>query len=80
MTDAEGRATGVACLRCRREMTSLGSPSFRIGGTGGPLHLLLGAWAEVGESTVEFEVLACVSCGHVELQLPEQVRERLAKR
>jgi hypothetical protein len=71
--------TGLACLRCRGELVSLGSPSFRIGGSGGAAHLLFGNWAELGESTVELQVLACDSCGHVELFLPEKDRERLAQ-
>jgi hypothetical protein len=73
------RLTGLACLRCKRELVSLGSPNFRIGGTGGAAHLLFGNWAELGESTVQFDVLACDSCGHVELRLPEKDRERLAE-
>jgi hypothetical protein len=73
------RLTGLACLRCKRELVSLGSPNFRIGGTGGAAHLLFGNWAELGESTVQFDVLACDSCGHVELHLPEKDRERLAE-
>jgi hypothetical protein len=74
------KLTGLACLRCRRELTSLGTPAFRIGGSSGAAHIFFGNWAELGESTVEFEVLACDSCGHVELRLPEKDRERLAER
>ena len=74
------KLTGLACLRCKRELLSLGTPAFRIGGSSGPAHLLLGNWAELGESKVEFEVLACDSCGHVELRLLEKERERLAQR
>ena len=72
--------TGVACLRCHRELRSLGSPNFRIGGTGGLGHVLLGNWADLGETTVEFQVLACDTCGHVELMLTEKDRARLAER
>ena len=71
--------TGTPCLRCKRELVSLGSPKFRIGGSGGAAHLLFGNWAELGESTVELEVLACDSCGQVELRLPERDREKLAQ-
>jgi hypothetical protein len=74
------KLTGLACLRCKRELVSLGTPSFRIGGSSGPAHILFGNWAELGESTVDFEVLACDSCGHVELRLPEKDREKLAER
>ena len=74
------KLTGLACLRCKRELVSLGTPSFRIGGSGGAAHLIFGNWAEIGESTVDLEVLACDACGHVELRLPEKDRERLAER
>jgi hypothetical protein len=80
MKPDRAKLTGLACLRCKRELTSLGTPAFRIGGSSGPAHLLFGNWAELGESTVEFEVLACDSCGHVELRLPEKDRARLAER
>lgn len=80
MKSDRGQLSGLACLRCRRELVSLGTPDFRIGGTSGPAHLLFGNWAELGETTLELEVLACDSCGHVELRLPEKDRERLAQR
>ena len=80
MTDERRGATGLACLRCKRELLLIGTPGFRIGGTSGPAHLLFGNWAELGESTVPFEVLACGSCGHVELRLPEKDRERLVEK
>jgi hypothetical protein len=79
MKASRNKTTGLACLRCRRELVSIGTPSFRIGGSSGPAHVLFGNWAELGESTVAFEVLACDSCGHVELRLPEKDRERLAE-
>ncbi len=78
MTDRDAR-TGISCLRCRRELVSLGSPTFRIGGTSGAAHLFFGSWADLGESTVEFDVFACDSCGHVELFLPEKDRAKLAE-
>lgn len=74
------KLTGLACLRCKRELTSLGTPAFRVGGSSGAAHIFFGNWAELGESTVDLEVLACDSCGHVELRLPEKDRERLAER
>lgn len=80
MKAGRSKLSGLACLRCKRELTSLGTPAFRIGGSSGAAHLFFGNWAELGESTVELEVLACDSCGHVELRLPEKDRERLAER
>lgn len=79
MSTKDPEPTGLACLRCRRELVSLGAPNFRIGGTSGLGHILLGNWADVGESTVEFQVLACDACGHVELMLTDKDRTRLAE-
>lgn len=78
MTKRDPRLSGLACLRCRRELVSLGTPNFRVGGTGGLGHVLLGSLGELGETTVKLEVLACDACGHVELRLPESDRTRLA--
>jgi hypothetical protein len=80
MKGDRSKLTGLACLRCGRELVLIGTPGFRIGGTSGPAHLLFGSWAELGESTVELEVLACDACGHVELRLPDKDRARLAER
>ena len=80
MNAGRNRLSGLACLLCKRALVSLGTPAFRIGGSSGAAHLFFGNWAELGESTVELEVLACDSCGHVELRLPEKDRERLAER
>jgi hypothetical protein len=80
MKAGRSKLSGLPCLRCRRELVSLGTPAFRIGGSSGAAHIFFGNWAELGESTVELEVLACDSCGHVELRLPEKDRERLAER
>ncbi|HEY6057341.1 MAG TPA: hypothetical protein VIV06_04875 [Candidatus Limnocylindrales bacterium] len=58
------------CLRCGGAIESLGVERFRSGGTTGGWKLLFGEWAELGEATIDFEVLACRACGHVELRIP----------
>ena len=80
MTSERRGATGIACLRCTRELLLVGTPSFRIGGSAGAAHLIFGNWAELGETTFPLEVLACDSCGYVELRLPEKDRARLAEK
>ncbi len=36
----------------------------------GGWKLLFGELAEIGEGMIDLEVLACQSCGHVELRVP----------
>lgn len=67
------RGAGIAsdqCLRCGGSIQSLGIEEFRVGGTGGGWKLIFGEWAELGEAKVGLEVLACLSCRHVELRAP----------
>ena len=66
-----GAAPG-ACLRCGAPIQSMGIEEFRVGGTTGGWKLLFGEWAELGEGVLKFEVLACSSCGKVELRVPRQ--------
>jgi len=63
--------TGVRCLRCDVELRDLGPAEFRIGGTSGGWKLFFGDWAELGEDMVTLDLLACPTCRHVELRLPE---------
>lgn len=58
------------CLRCGASLESLGFHKFRTGGSTGSWKLLFGELAELGEDMFPFEVLACVSCNHVEFRLP----------
>jgi len=60
----------LECLRCHGQLISEGERPFRVGGTSGGWHLLLGEWAELGEGTVAFEVLVCANCRFVELRNP----------
>lgn len=66
-----GQAPG-ACLRCGGQIHSMGIEEFRVGGTTGGWKLIFGEWAELGEGVLRLEVLACGSCGKVELRVPRQ--------
>ena len=48
----------------------MGVEQFRVGGTSGGWKLLFGEWAELGEDMLSMEVLACTSCGRIELRRP----------
>jgi hypothetical protein len=72
---ARGAPTATApaagpCPRCGATMISLGVERFRTGGTSSGATLLFGEGAELGESILPLEVLACEACRHVELQAP----------
>jgi hypothetical protein len=60
------------CVRCGSPTESLGVERFRTGGTTGGWKLLFGEWAELGEDMLDLEVLACRTCRHVELRVPER--------
>ena len=47
----------------------MGIEEFRVGGTTGGWKLLVGEWAELGEEMLKLEVLACGTCGKVELRM-----------
>jgi hypothetical protein len=68
----EPRPTGELCLRCRHELGSLGDVALRTGGTRGAWKLFFGEWAELGEGTINVELLACPNCRRLELRLPER--------
>jgi hypothetical protein len=61
---------GTTCLRCGGVLQSMGVEEFRTGGTSGGWKLLVGEWAELGEEMLKLEVLACGSCGFVEMRMP----------
>jgi len=48
----------------------MGIEEFRVGGSTGGWKLLFGELAELGEGMLKLEVLACGSCGKVELRVP----------
>lgn len=63
-------ADTVTCLRCEIPLESFGVEEFRVGGTSGGWKMLFGAWAELGEGMISFEVAACPQCRYVELRVP----------
>ena len=68
----EPQAPGDACLRCGAELHSLGKTALRTGGSGGAWKLIFGELAELGERTMNVEMLACPRCRRLELRLPER--------
>ena len=58
------------CLRCGATIQSMGVEEFRVGGSTGGWKLLFGEFAELGEGMLKLEMLACGSCGKVELRVP----------
>jgi predicted RNA-binding Zn-ribbon protein involved in translation (DUF1610 family) len=50
--------------------------NFRVGGTSGGAKLILGEWAELGETMVPMYVFVCPNCGKVELFATEELRQR----
>jgi len=64
--------SGDRCIACKGTLRSIGTEPFRVGGTSGEWKLLFGEWAELGEDTLPFEVLACTDCRRVELRVPRE--------
>lgn len=69
---AKRESDTTACLRSGGQLESLGTEQFRVGGTSGGWKLFFGELAELGEGMLEFDVLACPACGHVELMMPRR--------
>jgi len=67
---AEERRLGLDCLRCGSVARREGRWTLRTGGSSGGMTALLGALAELGEGTVEVDVMSCPSCGHIEFRAP----------
>jgi hypothetical protein len=67
---AEERRLGLDCLRCGTVASNQGTWTLRTGGSSGGMTALLGGLAELSEGTVEVEVTACPSCGHLEFRIP----------
>lgn len=70
MDEVAGGRAADACLRCGKPIQSMGTEEFRMGGTTGGWKLMFGEFAELGEGKLNLEVLACGSCGKVELRVP----------
>lgn len=54
------------CNDCRLEMQNLGQIGLRTGGMEGGMELLFGAWADMGEKVVYFDLYRCRQCGRLE--------------
>lgn len=67
---ADERRLGLDCLRCGMVVSKAGVWTLRTGGSSGGLTALLGGLAELSEGTVDVEVTACPSCGHLEFRSP----------
>ena len=58
------------CLRCGEAVELVGVEGFRVGGSSGGVKLLVGAFANLGEAMIDFEIFACPHCRKVELRVP----------
>jgi hypothetical protein len=58
------------CLRCGGRLTNHGTEKIRVGGTSGGWKLVFGELAELGEQTLDLELLGCDRCRMVELRAP----------
>jgi hypothetical protein len=56
-------------------MSDMGDIPFRTGGTGPVGHLIMGSWAELGESLLHLDAFVCQNCGRVQLFADSQTRD-----
>jgi hypothetical protein len=68
--DPEAQPNYGDCMRCNTPLQAVGLEQFRVGGTSGGWHLLLGSWADLDEGMLSMEVFACPQCRKVELRVP----------
>ena len=66
------------CTACGQNTQYVYAAQFRVGGTSGGIKLLLGEWAELGESMIPMYVFVCPNCGKIELYATEELRHRAA--
>ena len=67
------------CSYCGKNAQFVYTAQFRVGGTSGGIKLLLGEWAELGESMIPMYVFVCPNCGKIELYATEDLRQRAAR-
>jgi hypothetical protein len=48
----------------------MGQVTFRTGGTTGGTNFFFSPWTELSEDVMPLEVLACATCGRVEMRVP----------
>ena len=64
------------CSFCGQNAQFVYTAQFRVGGTSGGARLLLGEWAELGESMIPMYVFICPNCGKIELYATEELRQQ----
>ncbi|HSV50208.1 MAG TPA: hypothetical protein VLH35_07815 [Candidatus Acidoferrales bacterium] len=64
------------CSFCGQDAQFVYTANFRVGGTSGGAKLILGEWAELGETMIPMYVFVCPNCGKVELSATEELRQR----
>ena len=67
------------CSYCGQNAQFVYTAQFRVGGTSGGIKLLLGEWAELGESMIPMYVFVCPNCGKIELYATEDLRQRATR-
>jgi hypothetical protein len=67
------------CSVCGQNAQFVYSAQFRVGGTSGGMKLLLGEWAELGESMIPMYVFVCPNCGKIELYATDDLRQKAVK-
>jgi hypothetical protein len=64
------------CSYCGQNAQFVYTAQFRVGGTSGGAKLILGEWAELGESMIPMYVFVCPNCGKIELYATEDLRQQ----
>ena len=67
------------CSYCGQNAQFVYTAEFRVGGTSGGAKLILGEWAELGESMIPMYVFVCPNCGKIELYATEDLRQQAIK-
>lgn len=64
------------CSFCGQNAQFVYTAQFRVGGISGGARLLLGEWAELGESMIPMYVFVCPNCGKIELYATEELKQQ----
>lgn len=64
------------CTFCGQNAQYLFTAQFRVGGTSGPIKLLIGEWGEVGENMIPMYVFVCPNCAKIDLFGTEELRQQ----
>jgi hypothetical protein len=63
------------CTFCGQDAQYVYTAKFRVGGTSGGMKLLLGEWAELGETMIPMYVFVCPNCGKIELYATDELKQ-----